>query len=693
MQHEEMQPALKSALNPTQGTRQRYLRLATLNAELARRTDFWRALAEMLAVSHLFCLLTYGISYFPGSPWAEIASFLIYPLIGYGAWRLAPGRGGWLRRGLRVLAWAALYGSICGTIGWWILERFPYPGRLYGMRPELLHLPFGTYLLNLLLITFSIVLPARVLLALWGAAQRRLRWLLTFSYVLVGVLTIVFVPVTYSLFFGLASLWSAPVFAAPEATARRLAQAFELSVRASIAPGELNPTLEDLLAGRAHLPVPVEQTQAEIENFNDFAGVRRVTLVGESGIILASAGRDPFGTGGMLPAAQRVDWRLVLDQARATGCVDARPGDGPLPDTSACPIIDASGAPLATLVVENTSEAQAQWGAAFGRVIGIVLLGSSFTLILALPLVTILLLVALGIGLLIARRLSRRLELLAQASGDIAAGNLARRVEVDRNDEIGQLGADFNAMASRLEEREHALGAAADRSDALLQLNRRLVANVSHELRTPLATLRGYVEALEQDYGDTLPAHDLTVIHGEIERLTALIDDLFTLARAEARQLPLIVDAVDVAAMIRRLVDTLAPLARRDRQIELVCALPTALPLVRADRVWLEQVFLNLAQNALRHTPPGGIVAFEGAAHAESVQFTVADTGLGIAPEELPLIFERFYRSDASRARETGGAGLGLALVHELVGAMGGSISAESVPGRGSRFTVALQRV
>lgn len=145
-------------------------------------------------------------------------------------------------------------------------------------------------------------------------------------------------------------------------------------------------------------------------------------------------------------------------------------------------------------------------------------------------------------------------------------------------------------MASRLEEREHALGAAADRSDALLQSNRRLVANVSHELRTPLATLRGYVEALEQEYGDTLPAHDLTVIHGEIERLTAMIDDLFTLARAEVRQLPLIVDAVDVTAMIRRLVDRLAPLARRDRQIELVYALPTALPLVRADRVRLESV-------------------------------------------------------------------------------------------------------
>lgn len=183
----------------------------------------------------------------------------------------------------------------------------------------------------------------------------------------------------------------------------------------------------------------------------------------------------------------------------------------------------------------------------------------------------------------------------------------------------------------------------------------------------------------------------MSVIQGEMRRLTALIDDLFTLARAEAQQLPLTVETVDAAALIRRLVDMPAPLARRERQVELVAALPDELPPVRADWARFEQVLLNLIQNALRHTPPGGIVAFEGAAADDGVTLAVADTGVGIPAEELELIFERFYRSDSSRARETGGAGLGLALVRELVTAMGGSVSAESTPGRGSRFSVVLR--
>jgi signal transduction histidine kinase len=393
-----------------------------------------------------------------------------------------------------------------------------------------------------------------------------------------------------------------------------------------------------------------------------------------------------------LPAddAQRV--LLLLEQARGGGCVNGRPADGAVSDRAVCAISGQQGELAGWLLVESNIDSSFQFGAEFSRVVTLVLSSVSLTLVTALIAIIMILPLSLGVGYLLARRLTQRLERLTAATGDVAAGDLGRRVDVESLDEVGRLSADFNSMAEQLGARERALADEAARAEALLRANRRLVANVSHELRTPLATLRGYLEALEQAHGDHLPAHDLEVIQREARRLTELIDDLFTLARAEAQQLPLTIEAVDADALAARLVDTLAPLARRERQIELVAALPADLPPVRADRTRLEQVLLNLVQNALRHTPPGGIIAIEGRADPGSatVTLTVADTGVGIPAEDLPLVFERFYRSDSSRARETGGAGLGLALVEELVTAMGGSVAATSEPGRGSRFSVAL---
>jgi signal transduction histidine kinase len=297
-----------------------------------------------------------------------------------------------------------------------------------------------------------------------------------------------------------------------------------------------------------------------------------------------------------------------------------------------------------------------------------------------------------GVGYLLAGRLTKRLERLTAAAGDIAAGNLARRVPIDSEDEVGRLATDFNTMAAKLAEREHALAEAAQRAEALLRANKRLVADVSHELRTPLTTVRGYLEALAHEHGDKLPQRDLQVIESELQRLTHLIEDLFTLARTEAQQLPLQIGPTDVHALATKLVNALAPLARRERQIEIIAALPDALPHVCADETRLEQVLQNLLQNALRYTPAGGIVALEATIADDHVTLAVADTGMGIAPDELPRVWERFYRSDRSRARETGGAGLGLALVKELVTAMGGTVSAESAVGRGSKFSITLQR-
>ncbi|MBC8164193.1 MAG: HAMP domain-containing protein, partial [Roseiflexaceae bacterium] len=503
---------------------------------------------------------------------------------------------------------------------------------------------------------------------------------------------LVIVPVVFSLFVAISSLATAPIVRPIDTSTERLAQALEPSLRKGVTPGELSPVLAQLIDGGAQLPLPVGQETEDIGEFVDLAGVRRITVLSTDRMVLASAGQEPLAVGQPLDETWQTEWRLTLDQAAASGCVSARPIDGPLPEAAACRMTAADGQVLGTLVVENNMDARFQFGAAIGRVLGITLFGASFTLLLALPVIVPVLLVALGIGALIARQISRRVERLTQAAGDVAAGNYARRVVVDREDELGRLSGDFNAMAAQLEEREQALEAEAARAEAALAANKRLVANVSHELRTPLTTLRGYVEVLEQEHGDRLPQRDLAIIHGEVDRLTGLIEDLFTLARAEAQQLPLVITAVAVKDVVAQVVEKLAPLAQRNRQIELIDATPPDMPAAQADQARLEQVLLNLVQNALRHTPAGGIVAIEAAPTPGGVAITVADTGLGIAPDELLLVFERFYRGDQSRARETGGAGLGLALARELAHAMGGDLHAESTLGRGSRFTITLRR-
>jgi two-component system phosphate regulon sensor histidine kinase PhoR len=241
--------------------------------------------------------------------------------------------------------------------------------------------------------------------------------------------------------------------------------------------------------------------------------------------------------------------------------------------------------------------------------------------------------------------------------------------------------------------REHAK---AERSD---QSRRELIVNVSHELRTPIASIRGHVESLLMvtEGGATAvptPAEQhayLDIVQREAERLGMLVDDLLALARAEADELRLDVMPVHAGEVIEEVYQSLAPLARRERQITVVRDIPPDLPPVLADRQRLVQVLLNLVRNAIAYTPVGGIVSIMlERADATHLSITVADTGIGIAPEDLERIFERFYRTDASRARSTGGFGLGLAIVRDLVNAMGGTISAESTVGEGSRFRLLL---
>jgi signal transduction histidine kinase len=295
---------------------------------------------------------------------------------------------------------------------------------------------------------------------------------------------------------------------------------------------------------------------------------------------------------------------------------------------------------------------------------------------------------------LFAHRTTRRLEALAAATSRLRDGDYSMRVPVQGADEVAQLQANFNAMAAELGRTVQELQAERDTVAMLLQARRELIASVSHELRTPVATLRGYLETSLAHWNGHPPTtlrRDLEVMEREAVRLQALMDDLFTLARADIGRLELCRAPVDLAALARRVVELLAPLAWQSQRVELTTSGDDAPP-VLADAARVEQVLHNLLRNALHHTPPGGIVAVSVAAEAECVALRVEDTGEGMDPGELPRIWERFYRTERSRGRAGDGAGLGLALVKELIEGMGGNVAASSVPGEGSCFTVRLPR-
>jgi signal transduction histidine kinase len=291
----------------------------------------------------------------------------------------------------------------------------------------------------------------------------------------------------------------------------------------------------------------------------------------------------------------------------------------------------------------------------------------------------------------VARRITRRLHPLAEAAAALREGDYAARSPVEGADEVAQLQADFNAMADALEKAIASLEMERDTVAGLLEARRRLVGNVSHDLRTPAATIRATLESARARGGDTLAddlAHDLDTALAEIERQGRLIDDLFLLSRAEVGELTLRVEPVDVARLASEVVEAARPLAWGAARVDVVTQTGGDLRLAKADPARVAQILHNLLHNALRHTPPGGIVVVETACEGGCVALRVRDTGEGIPAEALPRVWERFYRV----ADDRGGSGLGLSIVRELTEMMGGSVGVESVEGQGSTFTVWLPR-
>ncbi len=301
---------------------------------------------------------------------------------------------------------------------------------------------------------------------------------------------------------------------------------------------------------------------------------------------------------------------------------------------------------------------------------------------------------------LMVRQMIPRLKALTEATGALRSGNYTMRVPVTGEDEIAQLQTDFNAMAGKLEYTvhtlEHTMQELQQERDTvahLLQDRRELFANISHELRTPTATLRSYLEITLSHWNEkpsSVLHHHLQVMENEVVNLQTLVDDLFTLARAEVEMVAQQEISVDISILVVRIVMARAPLARQASKIEIMADVPSSVPAVQADPRRLEQILQNLLQNALRHTPPGGIIVVAITVDPEAVVVHVKDTGEGIAPQDLPHIWERFYQTESSLSLRGSGMGLGLALVKEWIEAMGGTIAVESVIGEGSCFTFRL---
>jgi signal transduction histidine kinase len=262
---------------------------------------------------------------------------------------------------------------------------------------------------------------------------------------------------------------------------------------------------------------------------------------------------------------------------------------------------------------------------------------------------------------------------LNRAVNDVAAGNLDTSVVVDRKDEVGQLANAFNSMTEKL------------KSNTVLK--QRFLAGIAHELRTPLTILKANLEGI----ADGLITPDQEQIHSlteEVDQLTKLVGDLRDLSLLEAGQSTPVYTEIDLAATLRQIVQKSKPLAE-EKNLSLTLQLNEAIPKIRADTAMLQQMIYNLLMNAIRYTATGGITV-SAEKNESSVIIKVTDTGIGIPAEDIDHIFDYFYRVDPARTKQSGGTGLGLALVKQMVLAHGGQVYANSIRGQGSTFTLKL---
>ena len=276
------------------------------------------------------------------------------------------------------------------------------------------------------------------------------------------------------------------------------------------------------------------------------------------------------------------------------------------------------------------------------------------------------------------RIVTRPIKALSEGIEHMSVGDFSHRVIIRGHSEYAQLAAAFNMMSEKLENLDRSRG--------------QFVSNASHELKTPLATMKILIESLiyQDAFDPAMTREFLTDIDKEIDRLNSVIGDLLTLVNMDSGEMRLRLSDLHLDEMLAETVKRLTPLAG-NRDINLTLEAHAA-PVVEGDSSKIQQVFYNLIDNAIKYTPAGGDVRVELGENARFAIIKVSDTGIGIPQADIAHIFDRFYRVDKARSRETGGTGLGLSIVNQIVQLHGGQVSVQSVEDKGSVFTVTLPK-
>lgn len=287
-------------------------------------------------------------------------------------------------------------------------------------------------------------------------------------------------------------------------------------------------------------------------------------------------------------------------------------------------------------------------------------------------------LVASAIGSRFARTIAKPVNRVTSTAAQIRNGDLTARTGIVGDDEVGRLGETFDSMANRLERD--------------VRMEKRLTSDVAHELRTPLMAMLATVEAMQDG---VLPADSehLGVVRDEVKRLSRLVDAMLRLSRLENGSIPFEPVETDIVSLVRNLVTSQEQLFQaKDLRLRFDDETPYGECLAIVDPDMVTQAITNFLSNAMRYTSEGGWVIVKVSQDREDVLISVEDTGMGIAPEDLSRVFNRFWRSDASRVQESGGLGVGLSVTKEIADKHQGHVSVESELGRGSTFTLHLPR-